>query len=277
MPEGDTIFRAARTLSAVLTGQTVLRVESTVPALSVARTHLVGARVEAVEARGKNLLMRFDDGRVLHTHMRMHGSWHVYRHGERWQRARHRARIVLEVKEFVVVCFDAPVVELMSPSRAETKPALALLGPDILSPEFDADEARRRLRMLDGSPLGDAVLDQRAVAGIGNVYKSELLFVMRLDPFAAVSAFDDTTLDRLLVATRRLMQHNSKPEQRMRTVRRDAPGGRFYVYGRSGKPCYVCSTMVRMERQGIAARSTYFCSRCQHVDTQRTPARPSAR
>ena len=275
MPEGDTIFRAARTLGAVLTGRTVLRAESDLAALSPARARLVGRRIEGVEALGKNLLMRFDDGRVLHTHMRMHGSWHVYRKGERWQRAPHRARLVLEVEGFVVVCFDAPVVELMSPSRAETNPALASLGPDILAPNFDADEARRRLRAreLGDSPIGDAVLDQRAVAGIGNVYKSEVLFVMRVDPFAPVSSFDDAMLDAIIDAARRLMQHNVLPGQRMRTIRRGSAGeggrGRFYVYGRSGKPCYVCSATIGMKRQGSAARSTYFCSRCQHVATHR--------
>lgn len=263
MPEGDTILRAARTLDAVLTGRTVLRAESALAALSPERMRLVGRRVDAVEARGKNLLVRFDDGRTLHTHMRMHGSWHVYRPGEPWQRAAWRARIVLEVEGFVVVCFDAPVVELMSPARAETKPALAQLGPDIVAKEFDADEARRRLRALGEAPLGDAVLDQRAVAGIGNVYKSEVLFVMRVDPFAPVSSFDDAALDAIVDRARRLMQHNVTPGQRMRTVRRDTPGGRFYVYGRSGKPCYVCGAIVRMQRQGAAARSTYYCPRCQ--------------
>jgi endonuclease-8 len=261
MPEGDTLFRAARTLASVLEGKSIVRVHSPLAALEHPR--LVGRRIDRVEARGKNLLMRFDDGRMLRTHLRMHGSWHVYRTGERWQRAAWRARLVLEVEGFVAVCFDAPVVELSRASIAEQRPALAALGPDILTPDFDHAEARRRLRALPDRELGDAILEQRALAGIGNIYKSETLFVCRADPFAKVASLEDAELDRVIAEARTLMLRNIEPGRRMRTTRMDAPRARFHVYGRSGAPCFACGAAIRMRRQGEAARSTYFCPSCQ--------------
>src|SRR5579883_1051373 len=161
MPEGDTIFRAARTLAAVLDGRAVTRFESPLPAL--ARAGLAGLRIAEVRAQGKNLLVRFDDGRVLRTHMRMDGAWHLYRPGERWKRAPFRARAVLHVEGAVAVCFDAPVVELLSEAGARTHAPLAGLGPDLLAPDFDAEEARRRLRARAALSIAEALLDQRAL------------------------------------------------------------------------------------------------------------------
>jgi endonuclease-8 len=258
MPEGDTILRAARALSRVLAGQTILRVSSPLPGLS--RTLLAGARVTTVDAVGKNLLVRFDDGRVLHTHLRMEGSWHVYRVGERWRRAASRARIVLETAAHVAVCFDAPIVRLVSAARARRD--MAKIGPDLLAPDFDAGVALARLRAAPGLAVGDAILRQSLVAGVGNVCKSEVLFLARVDPRANVAELSDASLATILAEARRLLAINSAPNAgAMRRTR----GGRhpLWVYRRKGEPCFRCRTPIQMVRQGPTLRSTYFCPACQ--------------
>jgi endonuclease-8 len=259
MPEGDTIFRAARTLAKVLTGKTLTAVES--PLAGIAEAGLAGRRVERVEARGKNLLVAFDDGRVLHTHMRMTGAWHVYRPGERWQRPRRQARVVLGTEDFVTVCFDAPVVRLLTAAELSRDARLTGLGPDLLAPDFDRTGARTRLRELGNLAIGEAVMRQSAVAGIGNVYKSETLFLCRIDPFAPVAALSDRALDQLLEKARSLMQANLGGGTR--GTRPSLTRERTWVYGRSGRPCRRCQTPIRMRRQGTEGRSTYWCPECQ--------------
>lgn len=265
MPEGDTIFRTAQVLRAALGGKRVAAVRSPLPGL--ANAGLAGRRVAGVEPRGKHLLVRFDDGRVLHTHMRMIGSWHVYRPGERWRKPAARARVVLEVEgeageAAVAVCFNAPVVELLTERGARRSPALATLGPDVLSERFDAAEARRRLRAYGDRAIGEALLAQRALAGIGNVYKSETLFLRGVDPFCPVGSLSDAELDAIVGEARALMSANLGPRPR-RTVPARHGAGPLWVYGRSGEPCRRCGTTIRMRRQGEAARSTYWCPACQ--------------
>src|SRR5262245_37037892 len=206
MPEGDTILRTARTLHAALAGKQLRAFRSPVAAFIGAT--LETRRVERVEARGKNLLIHLDDGRAVLTHMRMTGSWHVYRPGERWQRSARRARLVLETDDFVAVCFDAPVVELLGAGRAARHEPLARLGPDVLAEDFDAAEARRRLRERADAPIGEALVVQRALAGIGNIYKSESLFLCRIDPWRRVGELTDAEIDRLVAKARELMRHN---------------------------------------------------------------------
>src|SRR3954454_2395342 len=189
MPEGDTLFRTAAGRRPSLVGRSVERARSQAPGPVPQVARLIGHRVDAVESQGKNLLIRFDCGLELRTHLRMNGSWHRYRPGERWRRPPGRARLVLEVPGSVAVCFDAPVVELFE-TRAETlHPSLGQLGPDLLAPDFDADEALRRLRAPERETLeiAAALLDQRALAGIGNVYKSETLWLERVSPFVTVA------------------------------------------------------------------------------------------
>ena len=265
MPEGDTIFRAARTLRAVLEGRMIVAIAS--PLAAIADAGLVGRKIESVEARGKNLTLTFDDRRVLHTHMRMDGAWHLYHPGEPWKRAAWRARVVLEVSGAVAVCFDAPIVRLLSASLARSAPELASLGPDLLAPNFDPMVARANLRArgADGRvQIADALLDQSALAGIGNVFKCEVLFVEKTNPFCPIASLTDDALDAIIARAKQLMVRNIAPGQRMRTVRRDAPGARFYVYGRSGQSCFTCGTRIAMRRQGPHARSTYFCPTCQN-------------
>jgi endonuclease VIII len=258
MPEGDTILRAARALGRALEGRTVVSVRSALP--SVSGGGLAGRRILRVEARGKNLLFHFDDGRALHSHMRMSGSWHLYRPAERWRKPERFARAVLETDEFVAVCFHAPVIELLSPRELARHPSLSRLGPDILAREFDLARAAAGLRCLVPLSIGEALLAQSAVAGIGNIYKSEALFVGKTSPFAPLAQLEDARIERVLLAARGLMSANLSGEVR---ATRGFAGGRYWVYGRSGRPCFVCSTGIRMRRQGDAGRSTYWCPRCQ--------------
>jgi endonuclease VIII len=214
----------------------------------------------SVEAAGKNLLIRFDNGLELRTHLRMTGSWHRYRPGERWRRSPSRARLVLEVPGAVAVCFDAPVVELFE-ARAETiHPTLTRLGPDLLDDEWGPDHAAEALRRLrDPSraswTISEALLDQRALAGIGNIWRNETLFAERVDPWARVEDVDDATLGRL-VAMARLKLRAS--------VDSPAGAGPMWVYRRSGRPCRRCGTLVRSTPLATSLpRTTYWCPVCQ--------------
>jgi endonuclease-8 len=274
MPEGDTIYRAAATLHRALAGQAVTGFESVFPALTRVDgdTPLAGRTVDRVSAQGKHLLMAFAGGLVLRTHMRMNGSWHIYRPAEPWQRPRRDMRIVVRTAPFVAVAFNVPVAEFILPGAMHRARPLTSLGPDLLGATFDDDEAVRRLRARNDVPLADALLDQRAVAGIGNVYKSETCFVARANPFATVSALDDEALRALLATARRLMQANvtSVAESGIvtyhglrRTTGRSDPGARHWVYGRRTLPCRRCGTPIRSRKQGPDARTTYWCPTCQ--------------
>src|SRR6476619_7235710 len=198
MPEGNTLFRSAAGLRPHLVGRAVTAASARAPGPQVDR--LVGATITEVEALGKNLLIRFDNGLEVRTHLRMHGSWHRYRPGERWRRPPSRARLVIEVPGAVAVCFDAPVVELLERRAEAIHPSLGRLGPDLLAPDFDADEAIRRLRdpSRAGMSIAEVLLDQRALAGIGNIWKNETLWTERVSPFVTVGVVDDVTLSRLV-------------------------------------------------------------------------------
>src|ERR671912_2209825 len=186
MPEGDTLVRAAAGLRPYLVGRTVTAASARQPGPQVGR--VVGATVTGVEAMGKNLLIRFDNGLELRTHLRMLGSWHRYRPGERWRRAPSRARLVIEVPGSVAVCFDAPVVELFEQRTEALHPSLSRLGPDLLKEPVDVDEAVRRLRDPSRAdmPIAVALLDQRALAGIGNEVKNEVLWQAQPSPLRPV-------------------------------------------------------------------------------------------
>jgi endonuclease-8 len=263
MPEGDTIWRTARTLDAALGGWAVVAFDSALPAVATAarRRGLVGRVVEGVEARGKHLLVRFAEGAVLHTHQGLQGSWHLYRPGGDWRRRASRARAVIETADVVALCFRSPVVEVLSPAEAASHPALARLGPDLLRPGFDPSVACRRLRERGELEIGVALVDQTALAGIGNVYKSEVLFLCRVSPFTRVHDLDDATIDRLVAKAGELLRRNLDGGPR-RTTSALAPG-RLWVYRRSGRPCRRCGTRIERAVQGAAARSTYFCPSCQ--------------
>ena len=261
MPEGDTIWRAARALHTALAGRTLTSFVSPLPAVAGAarRFALVGRRVLGVEAKGKHLLVHFDGGAVLHTHQGMNGSWHLYRKGSRWRQPAYLARVVLEADGIVAVCFRSPRVELLAGAEAGRHEVLARLGPDVMAEPFDAASARANLRAAEAMEIGAALLDQSLVAGIGNVYKSEVLFLCGLSPFRPVADLDDATLDRVLTTAHRQMRRN------LDTVARSTRGfpGKHWVYRRSGRLCLRCGASVERRMQGDPPRSTYFCPRCQ--------------
>ncbi len=267
MPEGDTIHRTARTLHATFAGRTLTGLTSPLVALeaAAARAGVVGRGIVGVEARGKHLLMHLAGGFVLHTHLGMHGSWHVRRADS--PRALGRgARLRLTAGDAVALCFGAPVVELLSESQVATHPSLVRLGPDLLAETFDAAAARARLLALADEELGVALLDQQALAGLGNVYKSELLFLCGLNPRRLVRDVDERALDALLATARELLRRNLGPGRRRTTPTPFASG--LWVYERGGRPCRRCGTAIVRSLQGDVAqarptRSTYACPRCQ--------------
>jgi endonuclease-8 len=291
MPEGDTLFRTAAGLRPHLVGRTVTAARGRVPGPQIGR--IVGATVVGVDAVGKNLLVRFDNGLELRTHLRMHGSWHRYRPGEPWRRPAGRAVLVLEVPGTVAVCFDAPVVELLEQRAESLHPPLAALGPDATADAFDRDEALRRLRdpSRDGLTVAEALLDQRALAGIGNVYKSEVLFIERVDPFGRVADLSEPTLGRLVSRARALLLANRGSGVRVTTgpegggvpgagdpALRRGRRGNLWVYGRAGRPCRRCGTVIRARRHGDLPRTTYWCPGCQPpgADAATATGRPIA-
>ena len=259
MPEGDTITRTARTLHAALAGRVLTRFDA--PRLGQVAAVRPGTRVTGVEAVGKHCLVHLDDGRTLRTHMRMSGSWHLYRPRERWRRTPGAARVVLEVaptedaEGWVAVCFSAPVVEL----TATADVAVAHLGPDLCRADADLDEAVRRfLRSDPGREVGVALLDQTVSAGIGNVYKSEALYVCGLDPFTPVADVTPEEARRLLGTAARLLRANLDTHQRTTVVQ-----GGVAVYGRAGRPCRRCGTLVLRRVHREDGRSSYWCPHCQ--------------
>jgi endonuclease-8 len=264
MAEGDTIYRLARQLQS-LVGQQVVAARA-LPGPGVRRvadlSRLVGARVAAVDSRGKQLLIGFDNGLTIRSHLRMSGSWRRFRPGEPWKRPARRATAVIETPETVAVAFDTPVVELLTAAELRRSAPLRTLGPDLLGTELDAGEALRRLRERPTQQLGDALLDQRVMAGVGNVYKSEVAFLERLDPWSPVAAFDDDQLRGAIARARELLLQNVDGGRRTTTGRRRAADA-LWVYGRIGRGCRRCGTPINGRRQGTGARMTYWCSRCQ--------------
>ncbi len=265
MPEGDTIHRAAKRLSRALAGKVVVRCESSVP--EIARAGLVGRRIDEVAARGKYLAVAFDDGRVLVSHMRMVGSWHLYKEGERWWLPAHTAKVVVAVGAangdgaLVAVCFAAPLVRLVSERRKDR--LFEPLGPDVVADEFDARAAVGRFEGSDRErTIGEALLDQTVMAGVGNIYKSEVLFAERISPFARISELDASVLASVVARARSLMRR-SVVARRMRTTPSGPAAGPFAVYRRSGRPCPRCGHPIARAVQGAARRSTYYCPICQ--------------
>jgi endonuclease-8 len=298
MPEGDTIYRTATVLRRALGDATLTAFETSVPdvAEGARRTPLVGRRIHAILPHGKHLLLVLRDDaqpleeirvpptlpleliatdRVLHTHLRMIGSWHIYRPGEPWQKPARLAKVTLRTKDFVAPCFNAPVVELLTARQTARTPALVELGPDATTESFDADEARARMRRRPDIPIGVALLNQRLMAGVGNIFKSEVLFIRRVSPFATVGDLSDETLDGLIAESHRLL-HMNRDRGNRRTMSSLNERERLWVYGRSGQSCRVCGATIHMRRQGIDGRSTYYCTRCQGGEVVRDPRRDDA-
>lgn len=266
MPEGDTIHRMAATLRAALlgarlTGFRAPRLGPTQPA--------PGETIDRIEARGKHLLLWFSGGLIHHSHMRMTGSWHLYRPGEPWRRGPGAARTVVEVPGVVAVCFGAPVVELLDEGALRRHPALRALGPDLASDQPDLQLARRRMeRIADpATSIGQVLLDQRIACGMGNVYRSEVCFLHGLDPRTPLAQVDEPVRDALLATGARLLRQNLHLPAR--TTVAQAPAGTLYVYGRAGAPCRRCGTAILSDNTGEPPRITYWCPSCQQVPGQR--------
>jgi endonuclease-8 len=253
MPEGDTIFRAARTLHQALAGRTVLEFHSVFPHLTrIDVDHpLAGRTIESVRARGKHLLMTFSGDLVLRTHLRMHGSWHLYRPGERWQRRASEMRIAIRTEAFEAVAFDVPAAEFINASGLAHAAALKDLGPDPLAADFSAAEAVSRIASRGDMAIADALLDQQAIAGIGNIFKSETLHAVRVNPFVPVRDLAAAQIAHIVDTAAKLLRASATSRVR------------FLVYGRAGEPCRRCGTPIARQRQGPQARSTYWCERCQ--------------
>jgi len=254
MPEGDTIFRAARTLHEALAGRTITHFESVFSRIARSDDELTirGRTIDRVDARGKHLLIWFSGDVVLRTHMRMHGVWHLYPHGARWRRPRSDMRIVIRTPEYEAVAFNVPVAELTRGRDLDESPAVRTLGPDILAEQFDAGEAAQRIAMTPHINIAEALLSQDAVAGIGNIFKCEALYASGLDPFTRVADLSGEDIARVVDKARRLMRASVAGRRMV-----------FSVYGRGGRPCRRCGTVIAQRKGKDGARVTYWCPRCQ--------------
>jgi endonuclease-8 len=252
MAEGDTILRAARRLDRALAGEAV-RVRAPSPrgrAAGVER--LDGLTVREVRSLGKNLVIDFGE-LALHSHLGMNGSWHVYAPGERWRRPVRSAWVAMATADGVEAAqFGGPTLRVLRAGGLRRDPVLARIGPDLLSPGFEAADSIRLLRAAPDRELGDALLDQGKVAGIGNIFKSEACFAARTDPWRTVGELDDAELGRVLRAARELMLAAVETGRHPHNV-----------YRRADWPCLRCGTPIRSRGQGDDNRTTYWCPRCQ--------------
>jgi endonuclease-8 len=256
MPEGDAIHRAAKRVGTALVGREIVSIETPQPRHALDRwpERLEGRPVRAVDARGKHLFVRFEGDLTLHSHLRMTGMWGVYRRGQRWRRSPRRAWLVLRTSDHDVVQFDGPVLELMTDSRTRFDQRLAALGPDVLAEHFDRGRFLARLREGDQSRgIGDALLDQRTLAGVGNLWKCEGCFLAGIDPWRPLRDLSDAEALATVREIRPLMQASVEGRRNPRR----------WVYGRAGLPCRRCGGQIRARGQGDDNRTTYWCPRCQ--------------
>ncbi len=284
MPEGDTIFRAARTLHTALAGEVVTHFDAAYAHVRASNVDhpVVGRTVAAVKSLGKNLLVEFSGDLILRTHMRMNGSWHIYRPNERWQRSPSAMRVVVGTHAYVAVGFDIPVVKLHTAKEWARSETPRHLGPDLLSPSFQVQDVLPRMLAHAHEPILDVLLDQSVMAGVGNVFKCELLFMQGIDPFTLTGHLDSQTLTALVVLARELLVANVAPSKGdgivthglRRTTGRADPSARLWVYGRAGRPCRRCGALIARKLGGKHARSTYFCPQCQSTKPALMPCPP---
>jgi endonuclease VIII len=257
MPEGDTIYAAARRIRGALVGADIVSVETPHRRFERDRwpERLGGRAVRAVDTKGKHLFIRFEGDLTLHSHLRMNGWWGVYERGRRWGKSPGRAWLVIRTADHEVVQFGGPVLELMTDSRSRFDHRIARLGPDILAGEFDDGAFLRRLREDDPKRgIGDALLDQRNVCGIGNVWKAEACFLAGLDPWRPLERVSDREALDAVHAVRPLMLRSGQGGGVMREP---------WVFERHGRPCRRCGTIIRARGQGDDNRTTYWCPTCQ--------------
>jgi endonuclease VIII len=275
MPEGDTIFRSARTLHRALAGKPVTGFRSAYPLLTRFHdnTPLTGQVVEKVESRGKWLLIHFSGGGILVTHMLMNGSWHIYRPGERWKQPGSNMRIVIENSDYHAVGFSVPVAEMHTARSLERDPRIPGQGSDVLGPDFDAEVAVERLLAHADEEVGDVLLHQKVLAGVGNVFKSEICFVTGLNPFRLVATLTREQAAQVVAVARQQLGANVMEDsgdsivtyrgRGRRTTNSSNPGENLWVYNRVGQECRKCGENIRCRKQGRDARLTFWCPRCQ--------------
>jgi endonuclease-8 len=266
VPEGDTIFRAARTLNRALAGHIVTGFESVLPKLT--RIHedapITGRTVIQVVSRGKWMVMGFSGDLFLLTHMRMNGSWHIYRPGEAWKRSRFHMRVAISTADFVAVGFDVPVAEFHSTASLARHPEFSRLGEDVLGADFDEQAAVAQLKSRPDLETADALLLQSLLAGIGNVFKSEICFACGVNPFRLVASLTQDELLCLVRTARKYLLENIGEAAGFRhTTGRSNPAERFWVYQRHDAPCRRCGALIEARKQGSSARVTFWCPQCQ--------------
>jgi endonuclease-8 len=278
MPEGDTIFRTARTLNRALAGQVVTGFETGLAPLARVNDDapLAGRTVEKVEAKGKWCVISFSGDLALVTHMLMSGSWHLYRPGERWRLGRNRMRVVVRTNDWVAVGFDVPVAEFHTARTLGRHRQIPQLGPDLLAAGYTRDAGVARLKEFAAEQpeveVGVALLNQRVLAGLGNVYKSEVAFAAGVNPFRAVSTLTQKEIEVMVDVARRWLKENVADgaggkmvtyEGNRRTTGNSNRDDRLWVYRRQGQECRKCGAVIVMRKQGEQARSTYWCPECQ--------------
>ncbi len=274
MPEGDTIFRSARALNKALAGAVVTGFDTAYAPLASVNdnTPVAGRIIEKVEPRGKWLLIFFSGDLILVTHMLMSGSWHIYRTGEKWRWTREHMRVVIRTPEYEAVAFNVPVARFHTARSLDRHTAIPKLGPDVLSQQFSEDEAIARIRARAGEEIANVLLNQQVMAGIGNVFKSEICFACKVHPFRKVASLTSLELDCLVDTAKKMMAANilgtsgdriTTYTGARRTTGSADPASRVWVYGRQGQQCRRCGTPILMRKQGSGARSTYWCPDCQ--------------
>jgi endonuclease VIII len=275
MPEGDTIFRTARSMGRALIGRPITAFRSNYPLLTRFHddTPITGQVVDRVESRGKWLLIHLSGGATLVTHMLMNGTWHLYRIGERWRKPSRDMRIVLENREYQAVAFTVPVARIYTAQGLAREKRIPPPGADVLSEDFDPLTAATRLSACWDEEVGDVLLHQQVLAGVGNVFKSEVCFVESVNPFCLVSALNGEQVAALIRTSQRLVAANVLEDsadaivtyrgQQRRTTHSTDPSESLWVYGRSGQPCRRCNNAIRHRLQGPDARVTFWCQTCQ--------------
>jgi len=278
MPEGDTIYRTARALSRALTGKPITRFETTYAQLAAANDQEPFTRqtITHVEARGKWLLIHFSRGNILATHMLMSGSWHIYKPGDRWQDSPSNARIVLATADYLAIGFRVPIARIYTEQTLARERKIPRSEQDVLSPSFDAATATRRLMSRPSEELGNALLRQDVLAGVGNVFKSEICFLLGLNPFRKVQSISQPQAAEIVATAQRLLAANVLEDasntivtysgKHRRTTNNADPTESLWVYGRKNEPCRRCGTPIQRALQAPNARSTYWCPTCQPLD-----------
>ena len=277
MPEGDTIFRTARALGRALSGKPITGFRSTYPKLTRYNDDapLTGQWVVSIGSRGKWLLIEFSGGGILATHMLMNGSWHIYRPGQRWQQPRSNMRIVLETADYLAVGFRVPIVEIHTAESLRRDRRIPSVEIDALSNKFDAMAAMERLLAHADEAVADVLLRQDVLAGVGNVFKSEVCFVTGVHPYCKVAWLGEEEARALIAAAQKLIGSNVLEDsgemivtfggRTRRTTHESHPGASLWVYGRVGEPCRRCGERIRRRIQGPDARVTFWCPSCQRM------------